>query len=178
MILALAESASAQTSMFSTRFSGAPNTNVAIGVVNGRVTIVEQNTGNGQCLTTQASNESRLTSFVRFAAGNGANRVRVVEGSNTWSSNLCGLNITPVAASGRFIVQVFGNEGNDVLLVTEASSAFGEGGHDIVFADGMSGLIAGGSGNGFGTSTGMEGSMASRDDCDSVGLAVLVTQTF
>jgi hypothetical protein len=209
--------------MFSTQFGAADTTNVAIGVVSNAVWIIEQRPSDNACRFQQASPKPWLTSFVRFAAGNGPNRVRIVEGQGTWNANLCGFTLTPIAANSQgFITQVFGNNGNDVILVSEGSAAYGEGGDDIIWGIGMWLSIAGGSGNdwliqtgdfnqagemygedgddrlcdladgsrfiggngydlgwnGFGNSTGMEGTLASRDYCNNVGVWILVTQTF
>lgn len=58
----------------------------------------------------------------------------MVEGQNTWNANLCGFTLTPIAPTWQgFITRVFGNGGNDVILVSERSSAFGEGGHDVIY---------------------------------------------
>lgn len=219
----VASSASAQTRMFSTQFGASDTTNVAIGVVNKAVWIIEHRPSDGACRFQQASPEPKLTSFVRFAAGNGPNRVRIVQGPSTWNANLCGFTLTPIQSNSKgFITQVFGNDGNDVILVAEGSAAYGDAGHDVIYGDGMWLGIAGGSGNdwllqggdwnqegdmygesgddrlcdladgshffggdghdlgwnGFGAAQDMEGTMSSRQDCDNVGLWIILTQTF
>lgn len=80
-----------------------------------------------------------------------------------------------------------GGSGNDWLIQggdwNDAGDMHGEDGDDRLcdLADGS--RFIGGNGhdlgwNGFGTSTGMEGTMASRQDCDTVGLWIILTQTF
>ena len=153
--------------MYSTRF-GTAATKVVIGVVNGRVTVVEQRVSDGACQSQQIAPGPALSNHVHFFAGDGPNRVRVVQSAWEVSTPFCGVVATPIqtgvflelivkAGGGDDIVlssgstSVWAGEGNDVIISYDSASGHrGEGGDDymIELGDfGKIGFLGGGFGN-------------------------------
>jgi hypothetical protein len=152
IMLLQVSAASAQQTTFSSRFGG-ENTNVLIGVVDGKVSITEQNVRTGECFMWVISQSDRLQNYVRFYPGEGANRIRVAHGPNAYSSGFCGRDTRPIAARS-FSLQIFAGGGNDIIFASNLTPVWAGNGDDVVMSNGQ---IAGEGGADFLIETGADG---------------------
>jgi Ca2+-binding RTX toxin-like protein len=152
VLLQLGTVSAQQQTTFSTRFGSDP-TNVVIGVVDGKVSITEQNARTGECFMWVISQTNRLENYVRFQSGDGNNRIRVVHGPHFQSSGLCNRE-TRAIGSRSHSLQIFSGNGNDTILASSLVSIWAGGGDDVVLSEGQ---IAGEGGHDFLIETGSNG---------------------
>lgn len=129
---------------YSSRF-GSADTHVLIGVVDGKVTIVERRTSDGACATQVVSEESALSNSVGFYAGGGSNWIATLLLDNE-AQTLCGFNVTPITRRGSFII-VDGGPGHDAIKSTSINDDEGGEGDDVIIGDEAFVNLSGGPGN-------------------------------